>query len=235
MQIRSVTNISLPPLTTNAGPVLVVEDDASVQQRLRAVLVGLGYSPDSGLLFADSLRLARQRLAHHTLGLALVDLGLPDGNGTELIAELRAAHPDLPIMVISSFSDEATIFAALRVGASGYVLKERDDVEVALAIRSALRGGAPIDPFIARRILQQLPPPSAGNDQALKTDATPLTPRESEILRLVAQGLSNRAIAAQLGIAVTTVESHAKRIYQKLAVESRTQAIRVARKNGMIV
>ena len=85
--------------------------------------------------------------------MALIDLGLPDGNGIELIGWLRARDEDLPILVISAWSTEEMILGALRAGASGYVLKERDDLEIASSLKSVLKGGAPIDAFIARRIL----------------------------------------------------------------------------------
>src|SRR5690606_27163051 len=106
---------------------------------------------------AVSLAEARAHLDSQPVAMVLVDLGLPDGNGIELIQALRAQDPALWILVISAWSTEEAILGALRAGATGYVLKERDDLEVSLSIRSVLRGGAPIDPFIARRILTLLP------------------------------------------------------------------------------
>ena len=120
-------------------------------------------------------------------------------------------------------------------GATGYVLKERDDIEVSLSIRSVLRGGAPIDPFIARRILEMLPVPTPVTCAVEPENQHPaLTEREQQILRLVADGLSNREIADQLFLSRYTVESHVKRIYRKLAVSSRTSAVRAARERGVI-
>ena len=124
---------------------------------------------------------------------------------------------------------------ALRAGATGYVLKERDDIEVSLSIRSVLRGGAPIDPFIARRILEMLPVPTPVTCAVEPENQHPaLTEREQQILRLVTDGLSNREIADQLFLSRYTVESHVKRIYRKLAVSSRTSAVRAARERGVI-
>ncbi len=171
----------------------------------------------------------------------LVDLGLPDGNGTELIAEMHAEDPSLAILVISAWSTEDAILAALRAGATGYVLKERDDLEVSLSIRSVLRGGAPIDPFVARRIIEELrprpaSPPNAGGPEA-GDSANPgetLSPRESQILRLVSEGLGNREIAEELFLSRYTVECHVKHIYRKLAVSSRTRAIHAARTRGLL-
>ena len=216
------------PEPTLPAPVLVVEDEPLLQQSLRGVLQTLGYTPDA-LVFATTLAEARACLAEQPMALALVDLQLPDGDGRELIAQLRADDPGLGILVVSAWSSEEAILGALRAGATGYVLKERDDVEVMLSIRSVLRGGAPIDPFIARRILELLPAPSAA--PAL---AEALSEREGEILRLVADGLSNREIAEQLFLSRYTVESHVKRVYRKLAVSSRIGAVREARSRGLL-
>lgn len=219
-------------------PVLVVEDEPLLQQRLRSVLLQLGYAPDA-LVFAASLAEARACLAAQPMALALVDLALPDGNGMALIEQMRLEDPGLGILVVSAWSSEDAILGALRAGATGYVLKERDDLEVMLSIRSVLRGGAPIDPFIARRILQLLPQPApAPVSSVAAADIAPLeealSARESQILRLVADGMSNREIAEQLFLSRHTVECHIKRIYRKLAVPSRTRAVHEARARGLL-
>lgn len=186
------------------APVLVVEDDPLMRQRLSRVLGEIGYAKEA-VSFSSSLAEARAHVSHQPAAMVLVDLGLPDGNGIELIREMRALDPALWILVISAWSTEEAILGALQAGATGYVLKERDDLEVSLSIRSVLRGGAPIDPFIARRILTLLPtaplykPADAGEAEALSA-------RESEILEWVSRGLSNREIAEQLTISRYTVE-----------------------------
>ena len=221
------TSARISTESTLPAPVLIVEDDPLIQNRLERVLVQLGYHSEM-LCCAASLAQARQWLEGQPVALALVALGLPDGNGTALIAELRAADPAMGILVISAWSTEDAIMAALRAGATGYVLKERDDLEVSLSIRSVLRGGAPIDPFIARRVIGELyQAPSASGEP-------PLSARESEVLTLVAEGLSNREIAERLFISRYTVESHVKHIYRKLAVSSRIRAISEARSRGLL-
>lgn len=142
------------------APVLVVEDDALMQRRIVGVLAALGYAPDV-MVVAASLAQARTHLARLSPALALVDLGLPDGSGISLIKQLRADDPGVPILVISAWSTPEIILTALRSGATGYLLKERDDLELTLAVRSVLRGGAPIDPFIARGILELAQSPLA--------------------------------------------------------------------------
>ena len=214
------------------APVLVVEDEPLLQHRLHGVLSALGYPADA-LLFAATLAQARSCLAQQPMALVLVDLHLPDGDGRELIAQLRAEDPGVGILVVSAWSSEEAILGALRAEATGYVLKERDDMEVMLSIRSVLRGGAPIDPFIARRILELLPA-SAAPGAASPPPENSLSERENEILQLVASGLSNREIAEQLFLSRYTVESHVKRVYRKLAVSSRTGAVHEARSRGWL-
>lgn len=231
------------------SPVLVVEDEPLLQQRLHGILRQLGYASDA-LLHAASLGDARACLASQPVSLALVDLMLPDGSGLDLIAQMRAESPDMGILVVSAWSSEEAILSALRAGAAGYVLKERDDIEVSMSIRSVLRGGAPIDPFIARRILQLLPlgDVTAARAPVTAAEVAPATPamtlttaqgetlsdREGQILRLVADGLTNREIAERLFLSRYTVESHIKRIYRKLAVSSRTMAVRAGRARGVV-
>lgn len=212
------------------APVLIVEDDALIRTRLLGVLHMLGYSDDA-LDFASSLAEARAYASSQPLAMALVDIGLPDGSGIDLIRELRDADPSLSILVISAWSTQEVILAALQAGATGYVLKERDDLEVSLSIRSVLRGGAPIDPFIAHHILTHVP----AAPQPRETEAqVELSAREREILDLVAQGLTNREISEQLNISRYTVECHIKHIYRKLAVPSRTRAVNEARQRGLL-
>ena len=123
------------------APVLVLEDEPLLQLRLRKILLNLGYPPHA-LHFAATLADARACVASLPVALALIDLALPDGHGQTLIRELRTMDPGLGILVVSAWSSEEAIMGALRAGATGYVLKERDDFEVMLSIRSVLRGGA---------------------------------------------------------------------------------------------
>ncbi|MCE4059321.1 response regulator transcription factor [Pandoraea sputorum] len=229
------------------GPLLLVEDDPGMQIRMRAILHSLGYTDDA-VRVAGSLAQARAVLVDEPFALILIDVGLPDGSGIDLIGELHARDPALPILVISAWSTEQIIVGALQRGATGYLLKEREDTEIALSIRSALRGGAPIDPFVARHILglvarapggsgTPVPPSGTGGGLAaarMSDVPSALSPREVEILGLVAKGMTNREIAALLSISSLTVACHIKNIYKKLAVNSRTQAVFEARVSGLL-
>ena len=220
------------------SPSLVVEDDPAMCERLGRVLSMLGCDGPQ-IAWADSIATAKNMLDAQSFGIALVDIGLPDGSGVELIGWMQATHPKVPAVVISAWRTEDTIFAALRAGAIGYLLKERDDLELSIALRSIEQGGAPIDPAIARHILGWLAARQPSLPAVAAADApaplpVALTPRERKILELVAQGLSNRDMAESLSISRLTVECHTKNIYRKLAVTSRTEAVYQARRHGLL-
>jgi DNA-binding NarL/FixJ family response regulator len=217
------------------GPIAIVEDDPNMQLRLRVILTTLGYTEDA-FSFASSIAEAQVMFDEQPFALALVDVGLPDGSGIDLIRELHQRDAALPVLVISAWSTEQVILSALQAGATGYLLKDRDDMELSLSVRSALRGGAPIDPFIAKRILEVLggagtKPPSQAAPQA---PGAQLSPREAEILTFVSKGLTNQEISSLLSLSRLTVECHIKNIYKKLEVNSRTQAVFEARSLGLL-
>ncbi|MEG0481999.1 MAG: response regulator transcription factor [Acinetobacter sp.] len=220
-------------------PVIIVEDEPLIQKRLTDILINIGYSI-ADLYFAQNLAQANEQLQRYSASFALVDLGLPDGSGIDFIETLKDYDPTITILVISAWSTEDSILNALSAGATGYVLKERDDLEVSLSIRSVLRGGAPIDPFIAQKILKQLQfnekksVNKSLSDSKLTNNNDVLSKRELGILELVAQGLSNKEIADQLTLSRYTVESHIKHIYRKLAVCNRAKAIDTARNLGIL-
>jgi DNA-binding NarL/FixJ family response regulator len=218
--------------------ILIVDDEPPMQERLRRILGTLGHRGDALRCAANLAEGKALTGGNGAFTMALVDLGLPDGNGIELIDWLRERDEKLPILVISAWSTEEMILGALRAGASGYVLKERDDLEIAMSLKNVLKGGAPIDPFIARRILGLINEPAVAPAAAAHADANELrqmlTERELDILNRVAGGMSNREIAETLSISKWTVDTHVQHIYRKLAVKSRTQAINAARAHGLL-
>ena len=227
--------------------ILIVEDDPLMCARLARVCAQV--QPQGICQAADSLAQARTRLDAQAFDLVLLDIGLPDGSGLDLLPWLQQHAPHTDAVVISSLGDDATVLAAIRAGAVGYLLKNGSDVELALSLGSMQRGGAPIDPVIAQRILSVVATaPAPGDDetpapgkvtvvniQPETTGAKPaLSARELDVLRLVAQGHTNREIAQGLGLSVHTIECHAKNIYRKLAVRSRAGAVYSARSHGLL-
>lgn len=228
-----------PENAIDLSPTLIVEDNPAMRQRLLQLVVGLTGS-DAQITTADSITAAKVLLDEDARGLALIDIGLPDGNGIELIAWLHAHRPQVTSVVISAWGHEDTVLAALRAGAIGYLLKERDDLELSLALQSIRRGGAPIDPNIARGILALLQlsaePATSGIEVAAAAEHPEhaLSERESEILRMVARGYSNREIAELTTLSRFTIEGYTKSIYRKLAVRSRTAAVHEAKVLGLL-
>ncbi|WP_032864830.1 response regulator transcription factor [Acinetobacter higginsii] len=214
-------------------PVFILEDDAIMQQRLKRILLDIGYTQEA-LIFAQSLYQAKEILKQSPISFALVDLGLPDGNGIDFIESLRQLDESSPVLVISAWSTQETILKAIQMGATGYLLKERDDFEITLSIRSILRGGAPIDPFIAQQILSKISFEPTTKDIVAVQQNHLLSAREFEILKLVSQGMSNREIADFLHLSKYTIECHIKHIYRKLSVGSRSKAINTARSLGLL-
>lgn len=221
------------------APVLIVEDDSFMQQRLRLILLDIGYA-DKDLHFMGSIAEVERLVDYRQVALALIDLGLPDGNGIVLIEKLSQLRAEIPVLVISAWSTENMIINALQAGATGYILKERDDIELKVSIRSVLKGGAPIDPFIARHILNKIPLQTDAPAEAVtgtagqELHAVNLTQREHQILNLVASGLSNQEIANHIFLSRHTVETHIRSVYRKLAVTNRTKAISRAREIGLL-
>ncbi|QDH71303.1 response regulator transcription factor [Marilutibacter alkalisoli] len=220
----------MQPQPIELNPVLIVEDDAAARERLLRLMHELAGAQARIEAVAD-LAAAREHLQRSDCALALIDVQLPDGNGVELIAWIAQRWPQLQSVIVSAYAEEETILAAVRAGAIGYLLKDRDDDELRLSLKSLQRGGAPIDPLIARRILALVPPSPPEPDPEPMVQ---LSKREHEILRLVAQGFSNREIAELAALSRLTVECHTKNIYRKLAVGSRTAAVFEARALGLL-
>lgn len=221
------------------NPVLVVEDDGPTQQRLVRLLEEL-MGANGDMAVVDTIAEAKAIVPIFQPRLALVDIGLPDGNGVELIGWVENRHPGTTTVAISAWGHEETVLAALRAGAVGYLMKERDDVELRAALQSIRHGGALIDPLVARRILAYVPSmskeptaPPTSSVEAPRADIA-LSDRESEILQFVARGFSNREIADLTGLSRFTIEGYTKGIYRKLAVSSRTAAVFEAKSMGLL-
>lgn len=221
-------------MAVELDPTLIVEDDPATQQRF-ARLLATAVGNTVRVEFANDIAGAMAQLTLSVPGLALVDIGLPDGSGIELIGWLHVNYPNTTTVVISAWGGDEAVLAALQAGATGYLLKEREDIELVLALQSIQRGGAPIDPFVARHILDLLSaPPASVPPAAAVGDGHGLSEREVEVLGLVARGFSNREIAEQTTLSRFTIEDYTKSIYRKLAVRSRTAAVFAAKAQGWL-
>jgi len=162
--------------------------------------------------------------------LALIDLGLPDGSGLRLIERLRGRAM---CVVATVFNDDAHLFPALHAGAEGYVLKDQSHETLAEMLRGIAAGQPPLSPSIARRLLRHFAPIAAPAAQAANSDSD-LTPRETEVLRLTAKGMTRQEVAQLLDISAHTVAGYLKEVYRKLAVGSRAEATLEAARRGLV-
>lgn len=201
--------------------VLLVDDHALVRGGLRAVLattadcavVGEASTGEDAVALAPGLR----------PDVVVMDLSMPGAGGVEATRQVRALLPDVRVLVLTTFSDDHRVRAALAAGATGYLLKDASPDEVVAAVRAAGRDETPIDPRVARALL----PGAAPADQA-----PDLPPRERDVLVRLARGLSNRQIATELGIAERTVKVHVGSLFRRIGVADRTSAALWARDHG---
>jgi DNA-binding NarL/FixJ family response regulator len=169
---------------------------------------------------ADDGAQALNLIRRHRPDVVMLDLQMPNLSGLELIARVREEYPAIGLIVLTAYDDAPYIFAALRAGAKGYLLKTSGPDELARAIRCVHGGGSALDPCVANRVVESLGRPAA----PAAPEPERLSPRELEVLRLAAQGLTNRAIGYQLKISERTVHSHLINIFDKLDVSTRTEA-----------
>ncbi|HEX7988221.1 MAG TPA: response regulator transcription factor [Duganella sp.] len=219
-----------PPVPTS---VLIVEDEPELLHRFSAALLAEEHLHLVAAVSSGAAALAV--LASTTPDVVLLDLGLPDVDGIVVIHHVMRHCPDCDVLVVTMFGDDDHVFAALEAGATGYLLKDVGPERIAAGIHELRGGGAPISPSIARRVLARMRAPTpAGAPSGEAAPASILTPREIELLKLTAKGLSFDKVGELLGISPHTVVAHVKKIYRKLAVHSRTEAVYEATQLGLL-
>jgi DNA-binding NarL/FixJ family response regulator len=205
--------------------VIIVEDDRMLLGNLRLLLDG-----ESGITVVATYgnsEDALKDLPSWKIDVLLADIGLPDRSGIELIREVRRSLPDVDILAHTIFDNRDTVYAAIKAGASGYVLKGATPRELVEALHDLHQGGAPMSPRIARAVIRDLQ--EAGVDEQYL-----LSPREREILLRLEKGLTYTEVGTELCISPHTVHTHVKNIYEKLHATGRRDALLKARKKGVI-
>jgi DNA-binding NarL/FixJ family response regulator len=215
---------------TRITRILIIEDIAEVAQWLHTQVCEL--YPDAEIDQTSDVAGSVQAMRQHRYELALVDLGLPDGDGTDLIRMLKAINPEAICVVTTIFDDAEHLLAALRAGADGYLLKDDTEAEFMQQLAGILDGRPPLSASIARSLLAQFQPGNSAK-QPHEQDAT-LTLRETEMLTLTAKGLSVRHASELLGISYHTAAGYLKDVYRKLQVNSRAEATIKAMNLGLI-
>ncbi len=217
-----------------ATRIVIVEDRVEFRNAFAAMVA---VQADMRLIGAAAdLAAGMALLDQGAVDVLLVDLGLPDGSGLDLIREAARRWPDsCDIMVISVFVDEDHVMAALEAGATGYLLKDASPTDLTRQIRELRAGGSPISPVIARRLLMRLPYNQVATPPHESLLTSSLTDQERAVLGYAAKGYSYDEIAGLLGISRHTVLTYVKRIYHKLQVHSKTEAIYEARRLGIFL
>lgn len=220
----------------NSMSVAIVEDDPNLLWHYCALIEA---EPDMRLAgTATSVQDGIAMMERIGADVLLCDLGLPDGNGVDIVRYAIAQHPEIHVLVVTLFSDNDHVFRAIEAGAAGYLLKDAMPGQFAETIREVANGGSPINPGIARRLLrafqQRKPLDAPPAVVAASGGGNPLSARETGILELLAKGLSFGEVAELLFISPHTVTAHVRKIYQKLTVNSRSQAVYEARHMGII-
>ena len=201
---------------------MLVDDHELVRAGLRTFL---GLQPDIEVVGeAAAGEQALALLPGLAPDIVLLDLVLPGMSGLDVVARLRVAHPEVKVVVLTSYAGEESVLPAVRAGVAGYLLKDVGPAELAGALRTVHAGGASLDPGVAATVMRGVAAPDP---------AGPLTPREREVLRLVARGRSNRLIAGDLALSEKTVKAHMSAILAKLGVADRTQAALYAVRHGL--
>lgn len=223
--------------------VAIVEDHAEFRETLREFLAHLpDFEPVATFGAAESaIDEARRRTESRSdLGwdLLLMDVELPRMNGIEATRRLRVVSPELPIVVLTVFESPRVILDAIAAGASGYLLKKTGARELTACLRSVIEGGAPLSPAVAATLLEFVRRTAAREGGRAQDGPDPrrldLTPRESDVLRCLADGRTYAGAAARLGISESTVRVHVRGIYRKLQVHSVAAAVRIAIESGMV-
>lgn len=208
--------------------VLITDDHPLFRKGMRTLLESM---PDIEVIGeAISGKEAVEMATAHQPDVVLMDLQMPGGGGLAAIRELGKSSPNIRILVVTLFEDDESVFAALRAGARGYILKDADEEEMMRAIRAVGEGEAIFSAAIASRLMDYF----AASRSLIPQEVFPeLTEREREILTLIARGKTNAEIAAELTISLKTVRNHVSNIYSKLQVADRTQAAIRAREAGL--
>jgi NarL family two-component system response regulator LiaR len=215
------------PIGVSPIRVLLVDDHAVLREGLRSLLslqediqvVGEAGDGQVALELAEQLR----------PDVVVMDIAMPNMDGLEATRRLKQAHPRMRVLILTQHDNREYIFSLLQAGAAGYVLKKAGGAEVVAGIRSVFREGAFLPPEVAREVMDRYV-----QSPSVETGPSPLTGREIQVLRLIAEGMSNKEIARQLNLSVKTVMAHRTNLMEKLDIHNRTELVKYAIRQGLV-
>ncbi len=210
---------------------VVVADDQTVVREGIVMLLGLLPGIEVVGAAGDGEEAVRL-VAELAPDVVLMDLRMPRCDGVEATRRIRAEHPGTQVVVLTTFADDESLFPALRAGARGYLTKDAGGDEIVRAVRSVLSGEAGLSPSIQRRLLERLAQPAEPTAPAQAPDG--LTTRETEVLVLIAEGLTNQEIARRLHVSTATVKTHINNLFAKTGLKDRARAVRYAYAKGLV-
>ena len=210
--------------------IFLVEDDMDTNQHLSDLMRASETTTFMGA--ATTYHNAMCFLRDNEIDCLVTDICLPDGSGLDLIKWCKENRPKMNSLVISVLGDEKTLLNAISVGADGYLMKDADEKRLCSALDDIMNGGAPISAFIARHILKHVP--QQNDELIIQIDLPRLTPKETNVLKVIARGYSYKEAAEHLCISPNTIPNHIKNIYRKLQVHSRGEAVYEALRLGII-
>ncbi|MFI6408032.1 response regulator [Streptomyces sp. NPDC050548] len=212
---------------------VVVADDQTVVREGIVMLLGLLSGIEVVGAAADGNEAVRL-VAELAPDVVLMDLRMPRCDGVEATRRIRAEHPGTQVVVLTTFADDASLFPALRAGARGYLTKDAGGDEIVRAVQSVLSGDAGLSPSIQRRLLERLSDPEPQPSPGPAEPPDGLTTRETEVLVLIAEGLTNQEIARTLHVSTATVKTHINNLFGKTGLKDRAQAVRYAYGKGLV-
>jgi DNA-binding NarL/FixJ family response regulator len=209
--------------------IMIVDDHQIVREGLKAILQD---DPDFEVVAESGSANGLAQLVQQTRpDVVMLDARLPGVSGAEACRQLTAAHPDIAVLIVSTYSDDRLVEECIRAGAKGYVIKDIQRLSLKESIRAVCEGGGAVSPAIAAKVLNRL----RTQEELVSTESSnPLSHTQLEILRLIAAGFSNREIASRIHLSENTIKSHIQEIFRKLDVGNRVQAALKASKEGWV-
>jgi DNA-binding NarL/FixJ family response regulator len=225
--VRAVVGSQLYPYPPTMIRILIFEDNAQLSEGLTLLLNTVDDFQVAGCF--KNLNTLEKEIMVYSPDIVLMDISFPSGSGIDGLRQIKRINASIKVLMLTGMADEASVFESLKSGADGYLLKKTSPVKLLESVREAYEGGAPMTPSIARQVLATF-----SANHPLRDTVENLTVREKEVLKLLVNGLSYKMVSSDLNISIDTVRSHIRNIYEKLHVNSKSEAVAKAILNQIV-